>query len=288
MHWLEILRMKMRMLFRRGHESHRLDAELQYHLDRQIAENISSGMSAEEARYSALRTFGNPSLLREQTRSNWSWNWLESLVRDIRYGARTLRRTPGFTCVAVLVMALGIGASVALFAVVRGVLLKPLPFKDQDRLLMIYERGMSGDLQSPLFNVVSGAMYAEWRKQNRSFSDLALVGYNGSNLSGDGGQLPEQLNSATCTWNLLRTLGVSPALGRDFAASDDRPSANGTVLLSWSLWKRRFGGDPAILNQAIHLDGKPYTVIGILPAWFAFPSASTQLWTPVYHDNPPR
>ncbi len=185
-------------------------------------------------------------------------------------------------------MALGIGASVALFAVVRGVLLKPLPFKGSDQLLMIYEHGIGGDLQKPLFDVVSGAMYAEWRKQNHSFSDLALVGYNGTNLSGDGGQLPEQLHSATCTWNLLRTFGVQPALGRAFAASDDQPSANGTVLLSWSLWKRRYGGDSSILNRTIHLDGKPYTVIGILPAWFAFPSASTQLLTPVYHDNPPR
>jgi putative ABC transport system permease protein len=152
---------------------------------------------------------------------------------------------------------------------------------------MVYERGTDGDFDKPLFNVVSGAMYAEWRKEDRSFSDLALVGYNGTNLSGGGGQLPEQVHSATCTWNLLRTLGVHPALGRDFTATDDQPSANGVVLLSWSLWKRRFGGAPSILNQTVHLDGKPYTVVGVLPAWFAFPSASTQLWTPVYHDNPP-
>jgi len=283
----EMLRMRIRMLLRRGRESRRLDAELRYHLDRQTAENIAAGMSAEDARRAALRAFGNPTLLREQSRESWSWNGVESLVRDLRYGLRTLLRTPGFSVIAALVMALGIGACFALFTVVRGVLLKPLPFKNPDQLLMIYEHGSGGDLQKPLFGVVSGAMYAEWRKHNHSFSDLALVGYNESNLSGGGEQLPEQLHSVSCTWNLLRTLGVHPALGRDFIASDDQPSASGTVLLSWSLWKRRFGGDPAILHQTIHLDGSPYTVIGVLPAWFAFPGTSTQLWTAVYHDNPP-
>jgi len=184
-------------------------------------------------------------------------------------------------------MALGTGANVTLFTVVRSVLLKPLPFKDPDRLLMLYERGIGGDFQNDQFNVVSGVMYAEWRKQNHSFADIALLGYEEFNLSGANGKLPEKVHGANCTWNLLPMLGVKPALGRSFTASDDQPSANGTVLLSWSLWKRRFGGDRAILNQIIHLNGGTYTVIGILPAWFAFPNASNQLWTPVYHDMPP-
>ncbi len=127
-------------------------------------------------------------------------------------------------------MALGIGASVALFAVVRGVLLKPLLFKDSDRLMMVYERGTGGDIQSNPFNIVPRDVCGMEEKQNRSFSDLALVGYNGSNLSGDGRTTSGLLQSATCTWNLLRTLGASPALGRDFAASDDQPSANGTCF----------------------------------------------------------
>src|ERR1700679_1239282 len=105
-------------------------------------------------------------------------------------------------------------------------------------------------------------------------------------LSGSGGLLPEKLNSALFSWDMLRTLGVQPALGRDFAQADDSPGANGTVLLSHGLWKRRFGGDPAILNQTISLDAQPYTVIGVMPAWFDFPDPSTQLWTPVYHDKP--
>ena len=261
-----------------------LERELRSDLELEEEEQREGGISGEEARYTALRAFGNPTLIREQTRAIWSWNWLESLARDLRFSQRTLRRTPGFTVIAILVMALGIGANVALFTVVRGVLLKPLPFEDPDRLVMLYEAGLQEEDTAP--NVVAGGMYAEWKKENRSYSSLALAKSIRVGLSGSNGQLPEKLNSALFSWDLLRTLGVQPALGRDFMQSDDSPAANGTVLLSWGLWKRRFGGDPAILNQTIELDAQPYTVIGVMPAWFDFPSPSTQLWTPVYHDMP--
>jgi hypothetical protein len=194
----------------------------------------------------------------------WSWNWLESLARDLRFSLRTLRRSPGFTVIAILVMALGIGANVALFTVVRGVLLRPLPFHDPDRLVMLYEAGLHED-DTAGSNVVSGGMYAEWKNQNRSYSSLALAQSIRVGLSGSGGQLPEKLKSALFSWDMLRTLGVQPALGRDFTQADDSPGANGTVLLSWGLWKRRFGGDPAILNQTIDLDAEPYTLSALCP-----------------------
>jgi putative ABC transport system permease protein len=272
------------MLFGRGAAGQGLDDEIRFHLERQIAENVAAGMSADEARYAALRNFGNPSLLREESRETWSWNGPEQFLRDVRYGVRTLRRTPGFAIIAVIVMALGIGANVAMFTVVRSVLLKPLPFHDPDRLMMLYETGFRGDLGGE--NVVAGGVYAEWRKQNQSFSNLALVQDSDFGLSGSGGQLPEKLTGAAMSWNLLSTLGVQPAMGRDFTAGDDTPAANGTVMLSWSLWKRRFAANPAILNQAIYLDAKPYTVIGVMPDWFAFPEPDTQLWTSVYHEKP--
>src|SRR5207249_4747529 len=145
----------------------------------------------------------------------------------------------------------------------RSVLLKPLPFKQPDRLVRLYEHSM--DDKFP-YNVVSGGVFDEWRKQSRSFSDLAILGLFEYSLSGGSGQLPEKVRASDCSWNLFPTLGVEPALGRGFAASDDQLSANGTVVLSWGLWKRRFGGDPSILNQTIRLDEKPYTVIGIMPA----------------------
>jgi putative ABC transport system permease protein len=262
-----------------------LERELRSDLELEEEEQREGGISTEEAHYAALRAFGNPALIREQTRAVWSWNWLESLARDLRLSFRTLRRTPGFTIIAVLVMALGIGANVALFTVVRGVLLKPLPFSDPDRLVMLYESGLHED-KTPAYNVVAGGIYAEWKKQNRSFTNLALMHEGRVGLSGSGGQLPEKLDSAETSWDMLRTLGVQPALGRDFAESDDSPSANGTVLLSWGLWKRRFAGNRGLLNQTIYLDAVPYTVIGIMPAGFDFPDPDTQLWTPVYHEEP--
>jgi predicted permease len=262
-----------------------LDRELRSGLELEEEEQREGGISPADARYAALRAFGNPTLIREQTRTVWSWNWLESAARDLRLSLRTLGRTPGFTVIAILVMALGIGANVALFAVVRGVLLKPLPFHDPDRLVMLYEAGLHEDAASAS-NLVSGGMYAEWKKQNSSYNSLALSQGIRVGLSGSGGQLPEKLKSALFSWDVLRTLGVQPALGRDFMQADDSPAANGTVLLSWGLWKRRFGGDPAILNQTIELDAKPYIVIGVMAAWFDFPDPSTQLWTPVYHDKP--
>jgi predicted permease len=264
-----------------------LERELRSDLELEEEEQREGGISEEEAHYAALRAFGNPTLIREQTLAVWSWNWLESLARDLHFSLRTLRRTPGFTVIAILVMALGIGANVALFTVVRGVLLKPLPFHDPDRLVMLYEAGLhENEDETTGSNVVSGGMYAEWKNQNRSYSSLALAKGIRVGLSGSGGQLPEKLKSALFSWNVLRTLGVQPALGRDFTQADDNPGANGTVLLSWGLWKRRFGGDAAILNRTIFLDAQPYTVIGVMPAWFDFPDSSTQLWTPVYHDEP--
>src|SRR5271163_4023109 len=247
-----------------------LERELRSDLELEEEEQREAGVSGEEVGYAALRAFGNPTLIREQTRAAWSAIWLESLARDLRFSLRTLRHTPGFTFIAVLVIALGIGANVALFTVVRGVLLKPLPFQDPDRLVMLYESGLHEN-DTVAYNTVSGGMYAEWKKQNQSFSNLALARGSRVGLSGSSGQLPEKLNSAEFSWDLLRTLGVQPALGRDFAQGDDSPAASATVLLSWGLWKRRFGGDPAILNQKIYLDAQPYTVIGIMPAWFDFP-----------------
>ena len=287
MRWLNQLVMQVRMLLFRRTADTQLNEELRFHMEQQIAENRAAGMSGDEARHAALREFGNPDLVREKTGATWDWNGLDQFLRDLRIGARTLSRTPGFAVVAILITALGIGASVTLFTVVRGVLLRPLPFPDSDRLLTLYERSTptagGGDFPH---NQVAGSVYATWNRQNTSFSSLALVREDSADLSASGGQLPETLNGAHVSWNLFPTLGVNPALGRGFTSTDDSPSANGTVVLSSSLWKRRFGGDPAILNRTIYLDAKPYTVIGIMPAWFEFPDSSTQLWRPVFHEFP--
>jgi hypothetical protein len=261
------------MLMHRSRAAAGLDQELNDHIEREIQENIVTGMTAEDARYAALRAFGNPALVRDQARATWSWTWLESLLRDLRYAFRALRRTPGFASIAVIVMGLGIGANVALFTVVRGVILKPLPFKDPGRLLMLYETKLH-DADATGFNVVAGGIYAEWKKQNRTFKSMGLVQGSRVGLSGSGGQLPEKLNSAQFSWDLLPTLGVQPALGRNFTADEDSPAADGKVLLSWQLWKRRFGGDAGIVNRQIYVDAVPVTVIGVMPAWFDYPDPS--------------
>jgi putative ABC transport system permease protein len=286
-HWVYTIPLRLRSLFHRKRLSVELDEELRDHIEAQIEDNVARGMKPEEARLAALRQFGNPGLLRETTRATWEWNALERFAHDVRIGFRTLSRTPGFALVAILITALGIGASVALFTVVRGVLLRPLPFEDPDRLLTLYEHSTpaagTGDFP---YNQVAAGVFAEWNKENATFSSMALVGSDRVDLSASGGQLPESLDSEAVTWNLFKTLGVQPALGRGFESGDDRLGVNGTVVLSWSLWQRRFGGDAGIVGRTIYLDAKPYTVIGVMPEWFEFPDSTTRLWTPVYHDKP--
>ncbi len=259
-----------------------LERELQSDLELEEEEQRERGVAPGEARYAALRAFGNPSVISEQTREVWSWDRLETFLRDLRITIRTLARQPGFSAVAVLVIAVGMGATISLFTVVWSVLLKPLPFDHPEQLVRIYESG-----EKFRANIVAPGIYGEWQRESRSFTHLAL--YNNFfqyNLS-EGGALPEQVRSTICSWNLFAALGVQPAIGRSFAADDDQPSANATVILSWSLWERRFGGDASIIGRKINLDAKPYIVIGVMPRWFAFPEQKTQIFLPVYHERTP-
>src|SRR5260370_3675534 len=201
MRWLEKIRMRLEMLLHRRREVRRLDAELAFHLEQQIDENMAAGMSSEEARYAARRAFGNPTLLGEQAREVGSWNSIEMALQNIRISVRTLARTPGFAFISILVIAIGIGANVALFTVVRSVLLKPLPFKDPARLMRLYEH--SSDDKNP-YNMVAGGIFAAWKKQSHSFSDLAIDSTSGEyNLSGSGRQLPEMRRTVQRSCELL-------------------------------------------------------------------------------------
>ena len=279
LHKLQIL---MRMLFRRNQADVYLNDELQFHLDQQIAENIAGGMSAEEARRAALRSFGNPTALRDQSRESWSWNWVEQLWRDIRIGIRTLARTPGFAIISILVIAIGIGANVALFTVVRSVLLRPLPFKDPDSLLSLYGQDDTG--RNKDWAIPPGDFY-DWQKHTHGLEQLAIWRWSGFNMSGDKNELPEFLDAGSGSWNIFSTLGIQPALGRVFTVDDDRPGANLTVVLSWSFFRRRFNADPSIVGKTIRLNARPYTVIGVLPNWFTYPDPQIQLWVPFQTDN---
>ncbi len=279
MRWIQRLRMAMLTLFRRQSETARLNQEMQFHLEQQITENIAHGMSPGEARSAALRVFGNPTLLRDQTRSNWNWNWVETGIRDVRYGIRTLTRSPGFALIAILVMALGIGATTSLFTIVRAVLLKPLPFRDPSNLVMVYEQ-FRASTGADRTNVVSAGDFRDWRAQTHGFESMAAWRGYGFNLTGEHQELPETVEAVGGSWNLFSVLGVEPALGRTFTSEEDQPSGNHVVLLSWSLFQRRFGGDASILGKSVRLDTNAYTVVGVLPRWFVYPNPRAQLWVP--------
>lgn len=269
--------------FRRPQRDAEFAAELESHLQLHIEDNLRAGMTPEAARRNALLKLGGVEQTKESYRRRRGLPVLEGLLHDLRFGFRSLLKSPGSTSAVVIALALGIGASTAMFTVVRSVLLRPLPFKDPNRLIRLYEHTTDDKFA---YNDVAAGVFAAWKKQSHSFSDLAIYSAGAEyNLSGTSGQLPEKVRATECSWNLFPTLGVEPALGRTFTASDDQPSANGTVVLSWSLWKRRYGGDSSILNQTIRLDAKNYTVIGIMPAWFTFPEERVQLWTPVYHEE---
>ena len=290
MRWWDRGTMAFRTLFGRGSAGAHLNDELSFHLERQIAENVAAGMNAEEARHAALRSFGNPTLLREQARATWSWGWLESLAHDLRYSVRALLRTPGFSWMAIAVMALGIGANIALFTVVRGVLLKPLPYQDPQQLFTLYEAD-SHHKGGHKFLPTDFGSFSVWQPAVRERAQLAAVSpWQDYNVSAEGGRLPEKIDVAWCTWNFFNVVGVQPALGRSFTEHDDRPDASATVMLTNSFWMRRYSGDTTIVGKTIWLDAKPYTVIGVLPASFVFSSSfggnTLQAWTPVRHEAP--
>ena len=265
-----------------------VERELQSDLELEEEEQREHGVPPEEARHAALRSFGNPTLIIEQTRAVWSWNGLESLLRDLRISVRTLFRSPGFSIIAVLVMALCIGATTSLFTVVRSVLLKPLPFRDPDQLVMIYEhfRDPSMNAQQFNYNAVAPADYYDWRAQTHGFEDMAAWRYWQFSLTGEHAELPELVSARGGSWNLFPLLGVNAVIGRTFTESEDRLDGD-AVMLTWSLFERRFGGDPSIVGRQIHLDGKPYTVVGVLPKWFTYPDAKVQVWVPYKSGLPP-
>jgi putative ABC transport system permease protein len=265
-----------------------LKDELHFHLEQQIAENVAAGMSRQEARRAALRTFGNPELISEQARATWSWNWLEQMGSELRYGMRTLGRSPGFALIAIGVMALGIGANAAMFAVIRSVLLNPLPFQDPEHLIALYTYDADATKETR-YLPVDGGSFTAWKQAAQGMAELALVLPNGDyNVSAEGGQLPESVGAAWVSANFFSTLGVTPQIGRGFSAADDNPEAEATAVLSYSFWKRRYGGDASAIGRKIWLNARPYTVIGVMPEPMTllgpYSSGKIEIWTAMGHE----
>jgi putative ABC transport system permease protein len=280
--------MSWRRYFRRS----RADAELQEEIDAFLAEesadNMARGMEPGEARRQARIKFGNPRKVRETLWQQNTVSLVDALGRDLKYAARTLKRAPGFSLIAVGVMALCIGATTSLFTVVRSVLLRPLPLRDPGRLVMLYEhfRDARSNQEGFNYNSVSPADYFDWRTQTHGFEDMAAWRYWQFNLTGERGELPELVSARGGSWNLFPLLGVRAVIGRTFTEEEDR--LDGTaVMLTWNLFERRFGGDASIVGKQIHLDGKPYAVVGVLPQWFTYPDAKVQVWVPYLSGLPP-
>jgi predicted permease len=244
-----------------------LERELQSDLELEKEEQRERGLSSKEAHYAALRAFGNPTLIREQTRATWSWSWLESLISDLKYGIRGMFRNPGSTIFAILIVGLGIGGASTVFSVVNALLLRPLPFRDPQQLVWMSNGG----------NYTTQAEhYADLREQNQSFSDLAGWSgfYNSGNEELTGSGEPERITSVPVTWNLFSMLGVDPAIGRSFTEqeSEGKYSDPPAMVLSNSFWRRHFASDPNVVGQKLTLNNQPVTIIGVLPASFDFAS----------------
>jgi putative ABC transport system permease protein len=273
----------IKQLFSRRRLYSDLSAEIQEHLAEKVDELVARGMSREEATAAARREFGNVLLIEERSREVWQWPSIENIFMDVRYGVRRLAKNPGFTAVAALTLALGIGGTVVVFSLLDAVLLRPLPYPQADRLFRVFplegkRKGGSEGTSYPDFR--------DWQRQSRTFEAMAAYEEQPLNLTGTAE--PERLAGSAITPGFFATLGIRPVLGREFTGDDDEHVA----ILSYQLWQRRFGSNGGIIGKSIHLEGRSYTVVGVLPPQLRFRpqwygGAASEVFVPVI-PNPER
>ena len=275
MGWLRGFTSRLRGLFRKRHRDQDLDSELHAHLEMLAEENMRRGMSLDEACRAARREFGGLEQIKESYREQRSLPFVETLLQDLRYGLRMLLKNPGFTTVAVLTLALGIGANTAIFSVVKAVLLRPLPFKDPARLVRVSESVSKG-----VRSAVAYPNYADWRAQNRVFEEMAAFGDCEMILGGT--EKAERVYCEQASHTYFPLLGVSAFLGRTFTAEEDTtPLKHAVAVISYGLWQRRFGSDTGILGKLIRMNDYDYTIIGVMPKGFLGFSDSAEVWIPM-------
>jgi predicted permease len=264
--------------FRRKRDfEQQMSEELRFHLEHQIAANIAAGMTPGEARRQARLQLGAVEGVKQSCREERRGFWLETLWTDVRYGFRILRKSPGFTSVAVLTLALGIGANTAIFSVVNAVLLRPLAYNDPQQLVTVLEAG---------HNPVDAADFLEWRAENHVFERMGAAESWGPDLTGRG--TPEHLSALHLTSDVLPLLGVQPELGRFFSPNEEHLGHECVVVLSSNLWKNHFGADPHVVGQSIALDGASFTIVGVMPSGFKFApfwATKAELWAPLVLDE---
>lgn len=258
-HWSYTIPLRLKSLFRRNQAERELAEELQFHLERKIEELIAIGLSPEEARLAALRSMDGVEQQKELCRDARRVGFLEDLAQDVRFGIRILRRSPVFSIVAIATVALGIGANTALFSVVNGVLLSPLPYPEPERLVTLHESKPNFDTGSIPF-----PNFLDWQKDNHTFSAMAISRRYSFAMTGPW--KAEQVSGDFVTSDFFNILGIKPILGRTFQPGEDRVGAAPVAMISEGLWMRRFGRSTDVLNRAITLDGKSYSIIGVVPA----------------------
>ncbi len=275
---LSDLYFRLRSLFRYGMVERELDEELRFHFEQQVEKYVRSGLTREEAARRCRLEFGFVNEVKEDCREARGVSFVETLFQDVRYGLRMLGRSPSFTAVAVLTLAVGIGVNTAMFSIFDAVLLRPLPFKNADRLLDMteYSPGKVDNAGVPYPD------YLVWKQENTVFEETAA--YFLIRASNDivlGGPFSvERAPYSTVTNSLFTILGVKPALGRGFSASDETPGGAKVFLISDALWRGLFGGDPHAIGKAYLLDGQNYTLAGVMPSGFDFPK-ECGIWVPV-------
>src|SRR5215467_14390708 len=248
-----------------------LDQELGFHLESEIEQNLARGLSPEEARRAAFRQFGGVDRFKEECRDARGTSFVESLASDLRYCARSLLKRPAFTSIVVVTLALGIGANTEVFSVVYALLLRPYPFRDLDRLVLVRE---SGAAESEAQRVAP-ADFVDLRNTNNAFEQMAAYRYRGLNLTGAGN--PEPVDACMVSPNFFDMIGVSPARGHGFYPDQELEGKDQTAILSYPFWQRQFGGNPAVLGSTINLNGRSYTIVGVMPERFNYPLGS-ELW----------
>jgi putative ABC transport system permease protein len=255
---------------RREQREDELAKEISAHLDLEAEERAESGISTKDARYEAFRAFGNAEIVKEDVRKAWGGLWLEELLRDLRFGFRTFRSSPGFAIVAVLSLALGIGGNAAMFSMVNNVLLRPLPYTQPEKLVRVtgfYPKGAVAAMQQ-----LSATMEVAGVTSGEEF-----------NLAGRGDTL--RIPGCSVSANFFTLLGVEPQIGEVFRSGQDQPGSDQLVILSHAIWEKKFASDPTIIGRMLTIDGKGRQVIGVMPATFRFPSADTDLWIPLHMDS---
>ncbi len=276
MRWLRSISNRLRNLFLKDTVEREADQELRFHLEREVAQQISSGMSPEEARRVALLEFGGLEQFKEDCREARGVNRIETLLADLRYGFRTLRKSPGFAIVSVLTLALGIGANTAIFSMVNALLLHPYNFRNLDSLVRVWEdRGIDEGYDA---RYIAPADADDLRSSNGIFEGLTTYSFQSFGLGTEGDVQP--ILGCRVSANFFDVLAVTPAAGRLFSAAEEQPGADQVAIVSYGSWQRRFGGDPRLLGKTISLNGRAYTIVGIMPKDFDYP-VPVELWVPL-------